>query len=45
MLLDYADNLVEREESFTMAEWVDSLETLLEFNRYEALQTTESVAK
>jgi len=45
MHLDYAENLVEREESFTMAEWVDSLDTLLEFNKYEALQTAEIVAK
>jgi len=45
MLLDYAENLVERVETFTMAEWVDTLDSFLEFNRYEALQTAGSVAK
>lgn len=45
MLLDYAENLVNRGMTFTMSDWVKQIDEFLEFNRYEALQSAGSVAK
>ena len=45
MFLDYAENLVSREITLTMKEWVKTLDEFLSFNKYESLSGAGKIKK
>jgi hypothetical protein len=45
MFLDYAENLVAREITLTMKEWVETLDEFLSFNKYKSLSGAGKVKK
>ncbi len=45
MYLDYAENMAERQIPMKMKDWVDKLDTFLEFNEYEILQDAGKVSQ
>lgn len=45
MFLDYAENLVERQITMTMADWAKTLDDFLSFNRYDSLKNAGKVSK
>lgn len=45
MFLDYSENLVSRQITLTMNEWVKTLDDFLSFNRYKSLSSAGKVRK
>ena len=45
MYLDYAENQAKRNKLMSMQEWVDKLDSFLQFNEYDLLQNLGNVSR